>query len=94
MKRVQGALDVVYSGGDFCAAGSVWKGAVPTTWTQTSFTDTDLVISVQALNNPDLWWNARGVYCTVGKISWRPLSGVVVLNLASILLPDGTPSLN
>ena len=94
MKRVQGALDAVGGGHNYCEAGKLWKGAVPTTWTQTSFTDTDLVISVQALNNPDLWWNARGTYCTLDKGSQRPLTGVVVLNLASILLPDGTPSLN
>ena len=53
-----------------------------------------MVISVQALNNPDLWWNARATFCTVADYSRRPITGVVVLNLASILLPDGTPSLN
>ena len=79
---------------DLCAAGDWWQGAVPTNWTKPSFTGTDLVISVQALNNPDLGWNARATFCTLDQGSDRPLTGVVALNLASILLPDGTPSLN
>ena len=72
-----------------------WHDLVAVTYSQTSFTDTDLVISVQALNKPNLWWNARATWCIQDFYgSYRPLSGVVVLNLASILLPDGTPSLN
>ena len=83
-------------GGDFdlCRDGSGWEGAVAVTWTQPSFTGTDLVISVQALNNPDLGWNARAAFCNLDLVSGRPITGAVVLNLASILLPDGTPSLN
>jgi len=79
---------------DLCAAGNYWRGLITVTWTQPSFTGTDLVISVQALNNPDLGWNARASFCTLVDGSYRPIAGVVVLNLASILLPDGTPSLN
>ena len=79
---------------NYCATRNVWRGAVPTNWTQPSFTGTDLVISVQALNNPDLGWNAKATFCRLSEGSLRPISGVVALNLASILLPDGTPSLN
>ena len=38
---------------------------------------------------------ARGTFCTLYRyITDRPLSGVIVLNLAAILLDDGTPNDN
>ena len=38
---------------------------------------------------------AKGTFCTFDLFSTdRPLSGVIVLNLAAILLDDGTPNNN
>ena len=53
-------------------------------WSKTEFADTDLVMSVQVVNDPNAGYVARATYCEqefyfgIG----RPISGVVQLNLA------------
>ena len=64
-------------------------------WSRDSFTDTDFVVSVQAMNDRSTSFVAKGTFCTIdGGGTYRPLSGVIVLNLAAILLDDGTPNNN
>ena len=68
---------------------------VPVVWSRDNFTDTDFVVSVQAINDRIDIFVARGTFCTIDRyITDRPLSGVIVLNLAAILLDDGTPNNN
>ena len=64
-------------------------------WSSDSFTDTDFVVSVQAINDRTSAFVAKGTFCTIDYyVTDRPLSGVIVLNLAAILLDDGTPNNN
>ena len=47
------------------------------------------------MNDPSINFVAKGLFCTLDyRVTYRPLSGVIVLNLAAILLEDGTPNNN
>ena len=47
------------------------------------------------MNDRSINFVAKGTFCSLDdRVTDRPLSGVVVLNLAAILLEDGTPNNN
>ena len=65
------------------------------TWSKRYFNNTDLVISVQLINDRSSLWAARATFCTLDwhyYDSYRPLSGMMGLNMNSILLPNGSVS--
>ena len=95
VKRVVGALNLSSHGiFDWCDPANEKDGYfgsfVPQTLTKLVWPNTDLVVSFQLVNNPSDGRAAWGTFCHTADVSFRRTSGLVYLNLAWMLEPDGS----
>ena len=67
---------------------------MPYKFTKKEFTDTDTIILVVIMNDTASSYAARGAYCEQDWATMRPIAGVIKLNMAKMLLPNGSISNN